>query len=65
MAWGSNTSLPLIAWKGNDYLLNQFKAPYFEYLVGNLAHFIDLIVVAQRIEYVIKVGKILVTTKEL
>jgi hypothetical protein len=41
------------------------KAPYFEYLVGNLAHFIDLIVVAQRIKYVIKVRKILVTTKEL
>jgi hypothetical protein len=38
---------------------NTFKAPYFEYLVRSSAqHFTDLVVVAERIEQVIGLGKI-------
>jgi hypothetical protein len=38
---------------------NTFKAPYFEYLVGSSAqHFTDLVVIAERIEQVIGIGKI-------
>jgi hypothetical protein len=38
---------------------NNFKAPYFEYLVRNSAqHFTDLVVIAQMIEQAIQSGKI-------
>jgi hypothetical protein len=38
---------------------NTFKAPYFEYLVGSSAqHFTDLVVIAERIEQAIGIGKI-------
>jgi len=38
---------------------NTFKAPYFEYLVRSSAqHFTDLIVIAERIEQAIGLGKI-------
>jgi hypothetical protein len=38
---------------------NTFKAPYFEYLVRNFGqHFTDLVVIAERIEQVIGLGKI-------
>jgi hypothetical protein len=39
--------------------VNTFKAPYFEYLVGSSAqHFTDLVVIAERIEQAIGIGKI-------
>jgi hypothetical protein len=38
---------------------NTFKAPYFEYLVKSSAqHFTDLVVIVERIEQVIRLGKI-------
>jgi len=38
---------------------NTFKAPYFEYLVGSYAqHFTNLVVIAERIEQAIGIGKI-------
>jgi hypothetical protein len=38
---------------------NSFKAPYFEYLVRSSAqHFTDLVVIAERIEQAIGLGKI-------
>jgi NOL1/NOP2/fmu family ribosome biogenesis protein len=38
---------------------NTFKAPYFEYLVRSSAqHFTDLVVIAERIEQAIGLGKI-------
>jgi len=38
---------------------NNFKSPYFEYLVrSSPQHFIDLVVIAKRIEQVIGLGKI-------
>jgi len=38
---------------------NTFKAPYFEYLVRSSAqHFTDLVVIAERIEQTIGLGKI-------
>jgi hypothetical protein len=38
---------------------NTFKAPYFEYLVGSSAqHFTNLVVIAERIEQAIGIGKI-------
>jgi len=44
---------------------NTFKAPYFEYLVRSSAqHFTDLIVIAERIEQAIGLGKITDPTKK-
>jgi len=44
---------------------NTFKAPYFEYLVRSSAqHFTDLIVIAERIEQAIGLGKIADPTKK-
>jgi hypothetical protein len=38
---------------------NTFKAPYFEYLVGSAAQsFSDLVVIAERIEQAIRMGRI-------
>jgi tRNA isopentenyl-2-thiomethyl-A-37 hydroxylase MiaE len=38
---------------------NTFKAPYFEYLVRSSAqHFTDLVVIAERVEQAIVIGKI-------
>jgi hypothetical protein len=38
---------------------NTFKAPYFEYLVGSSAqHFTNLVVIVERIEQAIGIGKI-------
>jgi tRNA isopentenyl-2-thiomethyl-A-37 hydroxylase MiaE len=38
---------------------NTFKAPYFKYLVRSSAqHFTDLVVIAERIEQAIGLGKI-------
>jgi hypothetical protein len=38
---------------------NTFKAPYFEYLVGSSAQsFSDLVVIAERIKQVIRMGRI-------
>ena len=42
-----------------NLFVNTFKAPYFEYLVGSFAqHFTDLVVIAERIEQAIGIGKI-------
>jgi len=42
-----------------NLFVNTFKAPYFEYLVGSSAqHFTDLVVIAERIEQAIGIGKI-------
>jgi phosphopentomutase len=42
-----------------NLFVNTFKAPYFEYLVGSSAqHFTDLVVIAERIEQAIGLGKI-------
>jgi hypothetical protein len=44
---------------------NTFKAPYFEYLVRSSAqHFTDLVVIAERIEQAIGLGKIVDPTKK-
>ena len=44
---------------------NTFKAPYFEYLVRSSAqHFTDLVVIAERIEQAIGLGKIANPTKK-
>jgi len=37
---------------------NTFKVPYFEYLVREAQHFTDLVVIAERIEQAIGLGKI-------
>jgi hypothetical protein len=42
-----------------NLFVNTFKAPYFEYLVGSSTqHFTDLVVIAERIEQAIGIGKI-------
>jgi len=42
-----------------NLFVNTFKAPYFEYLVESSAqHFTDLVVIAERIEQAIGIGKI-------
>ena len=42
-----------------NLFVNTFKAPYFEYLVGSSAqHFTNLVVIAERIEQAIGIGKI-------
>jgi hypothetical protein len=42
-----------------NLFVNTFKALYFEYLVGSSAqHFTDLVVIAERIEQAIGMGKI-------
>jgi hypothetical protein len=44
---------------------NTFKAPYFEYLVRSSAqHFTDLVVIAERIEQAIGLGKIINPTEK-
>jgi hypothetical protein len=44
---------------------NTFKAPYFEYLVRSSAqHFTDLVVIAERIEQAIGLGKIIDPTEK-
>jgi hypothetical protein len=44
---------------------NTFKAPYFEYLVRSSAqHFTDLVVIAERIEQAIGLGKIVDPTEK-
>ena len=44
---------------------NTFKAPYFEYLVRSSAqHFTDLVVIAERIEQAIRLGKIFDPTEK-
>jgi len=44
---------------------NTFKAPYFEYLVRSSAqHFTDLVVIAERIEQAIWLGKIVDPTEK-
>ena len=44
---------------------NTFKTPYFEYLIRSSAqHFTDLVVIAERIEQAIELGKIANPTKK-
>jgi len=44
---------------------NTFKSPYFEYLVRSSAqHFTDLVVIAERIEQAIELGKIVNLTEK-
>jgi hypothetical protein len=44
---------------------NTFKAPYFEYLIESYAqHFSDSVAIAERIEQVIRLGRIVDSTKE-
>jgi hypothetical protein len=48
-----------------NLFVNTFKAPYFEYLVGSSAqHFTDLVVIAERIEQAIGLGKIVDPTEK-
>jgi len=48
-----------------NLFVNTFKAPYFEYLVRSSAqHFTDLVVIAERIEQAIGLGKIVDPTEK-
>jgi len=50
---------PLLEKEIINLFVNTFKAPYFEYLVGSFAqHFTDLVVITERIEQAIRIGKI-------
>ena len=50
---------PLLEKEMANLFTNTFKTSYFEFLIGNASqHFIDLVIVAKRIEQVIKVEKI-------
>ena len=50
---------PLLEKEMANLFTNTFKMSYFEFLIGNASqHFIDLVIVAKRIEQVIKVEKI-------
>ena len=50
---------PLLEKEMTNLFTNTFKTSYFEFLIGNASqHFIDLVIVAKRIEQVIKVEKI-------
>jgi hypothetical protein len=62
----SSVNLPLLEKKKMINLFaNTFKAPYFEYLVESSAqHFSDPVATAERIEQVIRLGRIADSTKE-
>jgi hypothetical protein len=48
-----------------NFFSNTFKAPYFEYLVRSSAHyFSNLVVIVERFEQVIRLGKIVYLTEE-
>jgi len=48
-----------------SFFSNTFKTSYFEYLVRSFAqHFTDLIVIAERIEQAIELGKIVDPNKK-
>jgi hypothetical protein len=48
-----------------NFFSNTFKAPYFEYLVRSSAHyFSNLVVIVERFEQVIRLGKIVYSTEE-
>jgi hypothetical protein len=50
---------PLLEKEMANLFTNTFKTSYFEFLIGNASqHFIDLVIVAKRIEQAIKVEKI-------
>jgi hypothetical protein len=50
---------PLLEKEMISLFSNTFKAPYFEYLVGSAAQsFSDLVVIAERIEQAIRMGRI-------
>ena len=50
---------PLLEKEMMNLFSNNFKSPYFEYLVRSSSqHFIDLVVITKRIEQVIGLGKI-------
>jgi hypothetical protein len=50
---------PLLEKEMVNLFTNTFKTSYFEFLIGNASqHFIDLVIVAKRIEQAIKVEKI-------
>jgi hypothetical protein len=48
------------------FFSNTFNEPYFDYLLGAPAkHFIDIVIVAERIEQAIKTNKIIDKKKEV
>jgi hypothetical protein len=50
---------PLLEKEMANLFTNTFKTSYFEFLIGNASqHFIDLVIVAKKIEQAIKVEKI-------
>jgi hypothetical protein len=50
---------PLLKKEMANLFTNTFKTSYFEFLIGNASqHFIDLVIVAKKIEQAIKVEKI-------
>jgi len=56
---------PLLEREMTGLFSNTFKAPYFEYLVGSAAQiFSDLVVIAERIEQAVQMGRIMGPTKK-
>jgi len=48
-----------------NLFVNNFKAPYFEYLVESSAqHFYDLVAIAEMIEQVIRLGRVANSTEK-
>jgi hypothetical protein len=51
-----------------NFFSNTFKAPYFEYLVRSSAHYFSnlvvIVVIVERFEQVIRLGKIVYLTEE-
>jgi hypothetical protein len=56
---------PLLEIEMINLFVNTFKTSYFEYLVGSSTqNFFDLVVVAERIEQAIRLGKIVDSIEE-